>query len=485
MSVFYPRVTRRGAALDWVKFDAELARDGSVDTVDKALYAAIGSFVDADTRESPETVELDPNNIPPWVPTRKRLAECIGKSVDTVDRSTKRLEVRGLLRVHRQPDPNNPRRMLPSEYELLDHHIWDERAAQRAADRAARRTGGSQDGSSEGGRTGAATPGRMDAATPGRTGAAVKDLGEVVEEEGEEEAPSARSAGDVRRTGAGSSARTGANSGSAAADKTGALTGESNTAGVPGQRAADKPKLTREEAAAVRAVEALLPAALVAKLPHGHIPTVNRTSVLDALESRSLEQLAARITRRWELGGLERDHLDGLLRSPVGAALALIAPTPYCPDLGCEDGALIGKGGARTNEDCLLCLQRKADRRRDRLAGRPVPTGKPGKGGTPAPECLDCQRPFYGRVPEDQVCGACKAEAADSCAALTAQWAAEEEPPEEEPVPEEDQVEEEAVEAAGAQRPEVDEETARLHAQILAENPWMARYQQQPATAPF
>ncbi|MER5699643.1 hypothetical protein ABT088_51080, partial [Streptomyces mirabilis] len=156
MSTCYPRATRRGLALDWVKFDAELARDGSVDPVDKALYAAIGSFVDAETRESPVTDELDPNNVPPWVPTRKRLAECIGKSVDTVDRATKRLESRGLLKVHRQPDPTNPRRMLPSEYELLDHHVWDERAAQRAADRAAERANRRP----EGGRTGAARGGR-------------------------------------------------------------------------------------------------------------------------------------------------------------------------------------------------------------------------------------------------------------------------------------------------------------------------------------
>jgi hypothetical protein len=182
----YPRVTRRGAYLDWVKFDALLARDGSVDPVDKALYAAIASFADTDTRETPGTGGLEPGcPLPHDVPTRRRLAECIGRSVDTVDRATRRLEERGLLRVHRQADPGNPRRMLPSEYELLDHELWDERAAERAARRRAAREGGRTDAAAPG-RARAATLRRTDAATPGRTGAAVKDQ----EEKREEETPS-------------------------------------------------------------------------------------------------------------------------------------------------------------------------------------------------------------------------------------------------------------------------------------------------------
>jgi DNA-binding MarR family transcriptional regulator len=123
----------RRADLDWVKFDAELARDGSVDPVDKALYAALASFVDREGRES------DPDPDGPDVPTRKVLAACIGRSLDTVDRSTKRLEARGLVYVVRRKDPTNPRRNIPSVYELLDHERWDERAAERAAARRAAR----------------------------------------------------------------------------------------------------------------------------------------------------------------------------------------------------------------------------------------------------------------------------------------------------------------------------------------------------------
>ncbi|MEU4541597.1 hypothetical protein AB0G15_42895 [Streptosporangium sp. NPDC023825] len=160
---FTPRVTRP-AGLDWVKFDADLARDGSVDPVDKALYAALASFVDAEERDS------DPDPGGRDVPTRARLAQCIGRSLDTVDRSTKRLEDRGLLHVHRRRDPANPRLHLPSVYELLDHERWDERAAARAKARQEAR-GGRMD-AARGSRTGAARGGRMDAARGSRTGAA-------------------------------------------------------------------------------------------------------------------------------------------------------------------------------------------------------------------------------------------------------------------------------------------------------------------------
>ncbi|MGC0372558.1 hypothetical protein [Streptomyces sp. SAI-229] len=495
-TTFFPRATRRGAAVDWVKFDAELARDGSVDPVDKALYAAIGSFVDAETRESPETTDLDPNNIPPWVPTRKRLAECIGKSLDTLDRAAKRLEARGLLRVHRQPDPTNPRRILPSEYELLDHHIWDERAAQRAAERAARKAGGRETHGSGGGRTGAATPGRMGAATPGRTGAAVKDIGEGIEERTGEAAPSARSAGGVRSTStSGGSARDG-RSGSAASGKAGSSSGKGGEAGVPGQRgAADGTRLTREQTAAVHAVEALLPQLLVAKLPYGHIPQRNRAAVLEALESRTVDQLRERIARRWVAYGYEPVLHDGELRSAVGVALELIAPTPYCPDPSCEDGVMIDTG-----EDCRACSERRKARRAARLTGKTPPTGKSGSPKAPAPECVDCGRPLPGTAPVDGVCRRCTDEAAAAFAALAAGLSGQSLTQENDATTterealeleaqrrrarraagtalavEDTDVEQEAADAA---------EDARLRAELLAANPWMACYTQTPATAP-
>jgi hypothetical protein len=107
---------------NWVRFDRALARDGSVDPTDKAVYAAIATFVDPTTGRSPSTsVDIGSYALPEDVPTRKRLAECIGKTVVTVDRSVKRLEDLGLLRVHRQVHPDNPKVHVPSVYELVPH----------------------------------------------------------------------------------------------------------------------------------------------------------------------------------------------------------------------------------------------------------------------------------------------------------------------------------------------------------------------------
>lgn len=105
-----------------VRFDRALARDGSVDPTDKAVYAAIASFVDPATGKSPSvSVDIGSYALPDDVPTRKRLAQCIGKTIATVDRSIKRLEELGLLRVHRQVHPDNPKVHVPSVYELFPH----------------------------------------------------------------------------------------------------------------------------------------------------------------------------------------------------------------------------------------------------------------------------------------------------------------------------------------------------------------------------
>ncbi|MEU5660106.1 HNH endonuclease [Streptomyces sp. NPDC047737] len=104
-----------------MRFDFGLARDGSIDPTDKALYAAISSFVDAETQRSSNAFGSIANDVSEDVPTRKRLAECIGKSVYTVDRSIKILEQRGLLKVHRRKHPDNPKVFVPSEYELLPY----------------------------------------------------------------------------------------------------------------------------------------------------------------------------------------------------------------------------------------------------------------------------------------------------------------------------------------------------------------------------
>ncbi|WP_395576894.1 hypothetical protein [Streptomyces sp. BK79] len=310
-----------------------------------------------------------------------------------------------------------------------------------------------------------------------------------------EPAPSARSAGGVRSTStSGSSARR--RSGSAAAGKDGSSSKEGLEAGVPGQRDADDSALTREQTAAVHAVEALLPPVLVAKLPYGHIPKRNRAAVLEALESRTVDQLQERIARRWTAYGYEPALHNGELRSAIGVALELLAPTPYCADLSCEDGTMVDTG-----EDCRACSERRESRRADRLAGKTPPMGKSGKKKPRTPECVDCGRPFPGAVPAVGVCQRCTEEAAAAFAALAAslsgqapqQQEADPATAEREALHAEAQrrrrIHRAAMEASAVSDLEPDQvtadaaEDARLRAELLAAHPWMADFTQTPAAA--
>lgn len=348
-----PRATRRGGRLDWVKFDFDLARDGSVDPTDKALYAAIASFVDLESRESPETSDVDLNGIPSDVPTRKRLAACIGRSLDTVDRATRRLEDRGLLRVHRQEDPDNPKLSLPSEYELLDHEIWDQRAAERAANRAARRASGYSSTGQGGSRTHAATPRGTGAATPGRMGAAVEEEREVKEEKRGEKA-----VGDGRRPTAGS--RDSSAGGFAASGKT------------------NPPPLTRDDKHRYEQVVAALPPVLVDLVPK-NAPRDLKQAVLEALDSagpaaRTPEQLVDyRLMPKWRkhYGSLDS---AGPIRKPVGVLKTMLRWDAECGDKRCDERTNVDSG-----EACRACQMRAADRRADREREQPAsqPAGPP------------------------------------------------------------------------------------------------------------
>jgi hypothetical protein len=315
-------------------------------------------------------------------------------------------------------------------------------------------------------------------------------------------APSARSAVDVRRTSTSGSSAHDAASGSAAAGKAGSSTGKGKASGVPVQRDGDAGKLTREQVAAVRAVEALLPPLLARELPYGHIPNRNRGAVLEALESRTLDQLRERIARRWVAYGYEPAIHDGELRSAIGAALELIIPSRYCPDPACEDGTLIDTGA-----DCRACTERKAKRLADRLAGN---TPSASKGRAAAPTCDVCERPFPGEVPADLLCKPCRAEIERANSRFASGPAAEEtdrQEREEAARREAEELEQEAqrrrarratdaataapavkdVDPAEAQA--AAEEDARIRAELLAAHPWMADYAQEPAArqgpAPF
>lgn len=90
-------------ATPWVRFSRNLARNGNVDPVTKALCVAISSFEGAAEG-----------------PTRKQLAACIGRSVKTVDRHIAELEALGLLKVEHQFAQTNAHVHIASMYHLLD-----------------------------------------------------------------------------------------------------------------------------------------------------------------------------------------------------------------------------------------------------------------------------------------------------------------------------------------------------------------------------
>lgn len=129
-----PRVVRE-ASLDWVRFDAGVARDGTISPTAKALYAALASYANLGTHQTDERLDAFE------IPTRSALAACVGCSTKTIDRATEELEKIELIKVDRRRDPSNPKVNLPNVYYLLDYQRWDARAAERDARRRANQGG--------------------------------------------------------------------------------------------------------------------------------------------------------------------------------------------------------------------------------------------------------------------------------------------------------------------------------------------------------
>jgi hypothetical protein len=313
-----------------------------------------------------------------------------------------------------------------------------------------------EEGQSEGGGVmGDATGGVMDDVSGGVTDDALSKAGGPEPSSPDDDAPSGRSPGGVRSTSSSGSSEAEGGSGCAATAKESSSSDqEDGTAGLPGQRQADAPALSREQLTAVRAVESLLPPLLLKELPYGQFPKRNRPAVLEALQSRTMEQLRERVERRWVAYEYEPALHDGTLTQPVGAALELIAPTRYCPDLSCEDGTMIDHGG-----ECRTCLERRASRRAARAAGQLETSSSKRSASGRMPECVICQAPFPGEVPASGECLRCEKEAAAAFESLSARLA----PPE---VVWEDldkQSDEEPPEAAPDETG-ADEETARLRA---------------------
>lgn len=255
-----------------------------------------------------------------------------------------------------------------------------------------------------------------------------------LDESGTTGAPAARSAGDARRASAGSSACD-ARGGSAATGKT------SSSA---------KAKLTREQAAAVALIEDALPEGLVEelrgkRLMGRHLPVSVRLAIVKALDGRTPEQLVDRVARRWVRHGYAKELRDGRgLSSPLGVVHALVR-AGECPDLGCEDGAMLDTGA-----DCRACEGRKDSHRRGERKTSSMPRQRQ---AAPSWTCTGCFADSFTAPPETLQCPTCAAktrsafrelaarlqvdaleiDAPDACQADGAPWSDEEPPDPDEP----------------------------------------------------
>ncbi|MBO8194920.1 hypothetical protein ITI46_25155 [Streptomyces oryzae] len=89
-------------------------------------------------------------------------------------------------------------------------------------------------------------------------------------------------------------------------------------------------------------------------------------------------RLAERVRRRWIAHGYARLLAEGALKSPVGAAVAMVKAGP-CPDPRCEDGRL--EDGAA----CRACEERGKDRRAERARRQ-----RPPQEAAVPPSCAYC-----------------------------------------------------------------------------------------------
>ncbi|MEU3497612.1 hypothetical protein ABZ747_29485 [Kitasatospora cineracea] len=122
--------------LDYIEFDARLARDGSCPPTTKAAYMALASFADIENHTT-----LTTDTVATWskevrtarLPYRKTLAACIGRSVDTFDRAVNDLVDRRFLIVQPQTDPDNDAVADANCYRLTDRERWARQLLERAS----------------------------------------------------------------------------------------------------------------------------------------------------------------------------------------------------------------------------------------------------------------------------------------------------------------------------------------------------------------
>ena len=422
-----PRV-RRGGGLPFVQLVSPWMCDDRCSTNLRTLYGILATYADVDSRDTEKGR--------PW---RQALAEQLGCSEKTLDRTVFEGECAGWWWVEKRTDPNNPKLNDANIYHLRDREFWagtwvdplkpgqkaadvakaliESRAAEKRAAGILPKGGRKKAPAKGGGVMGDATPGPVDNPGGGVTGDArggvmgdgrvaspvTPNIQSPIKTTTDETAPFGRdSVPDARRASTGSSVRA-PRGGSAAASKT-------------------KPATNQRTAEAIRTVVAALPDELrtleTRPLPD-RIPAKPLGDLIrDQLANhRTPEQLVARIKRRWvEHGWAEKCHstMDGeSLRSGVAIAVELVK-AGECPDLGCEDGTILDTRG-----ECRTCEKRRSDRRSK--AGVPA---QPATVSTDRWHCAgrdgQCRAVAYGTPPTDQLCRDCRAEVDEIRAAFSA-----------------------------------------------------------------
>lgn len=233
----------------------------------------------------------------------------------------------------------------------------------------------------------------------------------VGKKKGEDEALAARSGGDGRRP----------SDRSNPAEREGGCAASGKDSPAPSKK---QPKHSRQELDLVAAVRRYFPQELAVP----DIPAVS-DAVLKALatgqpDSRTVEQLGARIETRWYTHGWAMRLLNGeKVSSPVGAAIDLVRAYGRDDKWGCANPRCEAGKDADTEADCPTCPERlearKAARGNERTqdasdapvqsVASTVPEQRPA--AVRMQNCPECDRGF--RASEPGLCRDCREDAVD------------------------------------------------------------------------
>ena len=382
---------RRGGNLPFGMVASCWMCDPRYSTNARTLYAILVTYADTQGRTTAK-----------GKPYRPELAAQMGVSVSTVDRTLVEMEVAGMVVIEERVDPANPTHNDSNVYHLQDYPLmyagngeWkdplgrgvkaadvakeliEKRRAEKRAQgivrkggvpkgvnpkkvREQRQSSEREGGDEEGGSTHAAGSGSTHAATPAAP--VLRNVYSPVQTPSPEKdvLPDARRAssgsrdlGSVENSGFAASGKT-SPSPNQHDDTRGQARGQKNSSKKEGR------KYTAAEWAQIHAVRALLPQEIREGLPLA--PSLSDAILKAMVEGRTVEQMGDRIMYRWVNHGFaDKLHTDEKLRTPVGAAVAMVRPLRRgdrfaCPDLRCENGASLDTG-----EACVKCEMRIAD----------------------------------------------------------------------------------------------------------------------------